>query len=174
MTSVSGDVVALIAAGGTAAGALIGSAAGGVADFILDRAKERRRALAGARLVRLELSLMASTIRDSEHDSKWWVFSDQSPASSWGRYAESIGPSLTPDEFEAVTQAISDMDRFATHIAGAPKAPDVPYWDLSDKAVSGLQAMRAGATSAYNALANVAKDQPMAPGELLHDDQGPT
>jgi ABC-type transport system involved in cytochrome c biogenesis permease subunit len=79
MSGVSAETVAWIAAAGTAAGALIGSAAGGIVGFTLERARERRRAFAGARLVRLDLSLTASALRDAEHDAKWWVFRDVDP-----------------------------------------------------------------------------------------------
>ncbi len=74
MTGVSTETVAWIAAGGAVAGALIGSAAGGAVSFALERTRERRRAFAGARLVRLDLSLTASALRDAEHDGKWWEF----------------------------------------------------------------------------------------------------
>jgi uncharacterized membrane protein YccC len=95
VSGASTETVAWIAAGGAVAGALIGSAAGGVVSFALERVRERRHALAGARLVRLDLSLVASALRDAEHDSKWWVFRDIDPMPAWSRYAETLSIRLS-------------------------------------------------------------------------------
>jgi hypothetical protein len=96
MAGVSSETVAWIAAGGTAAGALIGSTAGGLVSFAVERARERRRAFAGARLVRLDLSLTASALRDAEHDSKWWVFRDVDPMLAWTEFSEILSVRLSP------------------------------------------------------------------------------
>jgi hypothetical protein len=174
MPGVSSETVALIAAAGTAAGALIGSTSGGVIQFRLDRAREKRRAFAGARLVRLEISLTASALRDAEHDAKWWVFWEDDPLPAWERYAEALSVRLTPDEFEAVTQSVSEMSRFSKHIREAPMDGH-GYWTLSPKAVGKLKEMREHATAAFNALAKIAKDPGVVEsGKVLHDDQEPT
>jgi hypothetical protein len=176
MAGVSSETVALIAAAGTAAGALIGSTSGGVIQFRLDRAREKRRAFAGARLVRLEISLTASALRDAEHDAKWWVFWDDDPLPAWEAYAEALSVRLTPDEFEAVTQSVWEMSRFSEEIRKAPMDdPNGGYWTLSPKAVGKLKDMRANATAAFNALAKIAKDPDVVEaGKLLHEDQAPT
>jgi membrane protein YqaA with SNARE-associated domain len=68
LMAVSAETVALIAAGGTAVGALIGSTTGGLVDFWLDRARERRRAKVGARMVRADLALAASRLKAMEDE----------------------------------------------------------------------------------------------------------
>jgi hypothetical protein len=103
MTGASTETVALIAAGGTAAGALIGSTAGGVVSSVLERKREKRRAFARARLVRLDLSLMASALRDAEHDARWWQFRDIDPMPAWTEYAETLSVRISPAQFEDVT-----------------------------------------------------------------------
>lgn len=175
MGGASAETVAWIAAGGTAAGALIGSAAGGVVSFFLDRAREGRRGFAGARLVRLDLSLMASALRDAEHDSKWWQFRDIDPMSAWGEYAETLSVRLSPAQYEDVTQSVSELSRFSKHIRDTPRPANQPYWTLEPSTVDRLHEMREHATKAFNALASVAKDPEVVPkGELLHEGQAPT
>jgi hypothetical protein len=171
----SAETVAWIAAGGTAVGALIGSTAGGLVSHALERARDRRRALAGARLVRLDLSLTASAIRDAEHDKKWWTFRDVDAIPAWAEYADTLSARLSPEEFEDVTQSVSELTRFAREIQRAPRGPSERYWwELPPAMIPKLTVMRENATKAYNALANVAKDHPVPPGQLLHDDQMPT
>jgi hypothetical protein len=81
---------------------------------------------------------------------------------------------LTPDEFEAVTQSVSEMSRFSKHIKAAPMDGH-GYWTLSLKAVGKLKEMREHATAAFNALAKIVKDpEVVESGKLLHDDQKPT
>jgi hypothetical protein len=171
---VSAETVAWIAAAGTAAGALIGSSAGGVVQFVLDRARERRRAKAGARLVRLDLSLIASALRDSEHDLKWWVFRDETVLASWEQYAEAIAPRLTPEQFEDVTQAVGELTRWVREIRKTSRDESEPYWTLPPSMVENLKTFRENATKAHNALADLAGEKPLPERELLHEDQAPT
>lgn len=175
MAGVSAETIAWIAAGGTAAGALIGSTSGGVIEFLLDRARERRRALAGARLVRLEIALTASALRDAEHDGKWWVFWEADPLPAWERYAEALSVRLTPEEFEAVTQSVSELSRFSKQIREAPMHDGGSYWTLPPASLAPIFEMRKNATSAFNALAKIANDPDVVqPNKLLHQDQPPT
>ncbi len=171
----SSETVAYIAAAGTAVGALIGAATGGVVSFRLDRAREKRRAKVGARLVRLDLSLLASALRDAEHDQRWWVFRDDDVLASWSEYAEAIAPRLSPQDFEDVTQSMSDLTRFSREIRRTPRPANQPYWDLDrPKMQEALVKWRAEATKAHNALAGLAGEKPLAEGEVLHQDQEPT
>lgn len=143
--------------------------------FGLERVRERRNALAGARLVRLDLSLMASALRDAEHDGKWWVFRDVDPMPAWNRYAETLSVRLSPAQYEDVTQSVSELSRFSKHIHNAPRTSSEPFWPLSPPDVEALRHMRENSTKAFNALANLAKDDDVVPsGKLLHDDQQPT
>jgi hypothetical protein len=165
------ETVAFIAAAGTAVGALIGATSGGFVNFALERARERRRALAGARLVRLDLSLTASFIRDAEHDHCWWVFNDAAVLASWDQYAEAIAPRLSPEQFEDVTQSVGELTRFAREIRLSPRSEGVPFWSLSTQAVAAMKVFRTNATKAHDALASLAKEKRLAEGKLLHDDQ---
>jgi hypothetical protein len=102
------------------------------------------------------------------------VFWEDDPLPAWERYAEALSVRLTPDEFETVTQSVSEMSRFSKQIREAPMDGH-GYWTLSPKAVAGLKTMRENATAAFNALAKIAKDPGVVePGKLLHDDQKPT
>jgi hypothetical protein len=175
MAGVSTETVAWIAAGGTATGALIGSAAGGLVSFALERARERRRAYAGARLVRLDLSLTASALRDAEHDAKWWVFRDVDPMPAWAEFGEILSVRLSAAQFESVTQSVSELSRFSRHIRDTPRVTEEPYWTLPPSTLEKVRDMREHATKAFNALAKVAKDDDVVPeGQLLHEGQQPT
>ncbi len=95
--------------------------------------------------------------------------------SAWTEYAETLSVRLSPAQFEDVTQSVSELSRFSKHIRDSRRAPGDPYWTLSRSTVDRLREMREHATSAFNALAKVAKDPEMVPaGELLHEDQQPT
>ena len=97
------------------------------------------------------------------------------PLPAWERYAEALSVRLTPSEFEAVTQSVSELARFSEHIRDTPIDPSGAYWTLSPEAVSRLKEMREHATAAFNALAKSAKDpEGVEPGKLLHEEQEPT
>ncbi len=65
----STEAIALIAAGGTAVGALIGSTSGRIIDFWLDRARERRNARTAARLIRGDLEWCVAVL-DGLHEGR--------------------------------------------------------------------------------------------------------
>src|SRR5262249_14806907 len=67
---VSAETVAWIAVGGTAIGALLGSTTGGVVDFVLERLRERREAMVGARLVRLDLAMAGPFLKGFGEDGR--------------------------------------------------------------------------------------------------------
>jgi hypothetical protein len=102
------------------------------------------------------------------------VFWEDDPLPAWERYAEALSVRLTPNEFEAVTQSVSEMSRFSKHIREAPMDGH-GHWTLSPKAVGKLKEMREHATPAFNALAEIAKDpEVVEPGKLLHEAQEAT
>jgi hypothetical protein len=66
------------------------------------------RPKAGARLVRLELALAASQLRDAEEDRKWWAFySTSMPA--WSRYDDVLARRLSSEDFDVVTQSVGEL-----------------------------------------------------------------
>jgi hypothetical protein len=163
--AVSTEAVALIAAGGTAVGALIGSVAGGAVDFSLDRARERRRAKVGARLVRVDLALASSRLKSMEDERKWWDFYEF-PMPAWGLYEDALTARLTSDELEPVTQAVGGLRAMTDAARVAPREPTGLGYQVLDKTVD-IKGVREQATAAYNALGRLA-DEAKVSG-LLHD-----
>ena len=165
MDQVSAETVALIAAAGAALGALIGAASGGVVEFLLDRAREKRDAKVGARLVRLDLALAASQLKAAEGEGKWWVFYSTS-MEGWEAHRTSLAARLDDDDFETVTQSVAELQRFGVQVKQMTPAQGRSFHDLGlSAAVFGR--MRENATNAYNALAKLAKQRPVQ--GLLHD-----
>ncbi len=55
---------------------------------------------------------------------------------AWTEYAETLSVRLSPAEFEDVTQSVSELSRFSKHIRDTPRAPQEPYWTLSQSMVA--------------------------------------
>ena len=163
----SNELVAAIAAGGAALGALVGATAGGLVDFVLERKREKRQALVGARLTRLDLSLAASTLKSSEDDGKWWVWYE-TPMPAWDTYRDALSARLSADDLVVVTQSVAELDRFGKGMKEAPIAPGAAYRDVASS-LEHLNKMRRNATAAHEVLATLANAK-AEPG-LLHDDQ---
>jgi hypothetical protein len=167
MGDVSAEAVAWIAAGGAVAGALIGSAAGGVVDFLLERQRERRDAKVGARLVRLDLALAADQLKQAEGDGQWWVFFSTSMP-GWEGHLASLSARLDERDFEVVTQSVAELQRFGADMKQAPLEPGASFRLVNTpESLKALHKMRVNATKAYNALAKLAK-QGTVEG-LLHE-----
>jgi hypothetical protein len=162
--AVSTESVALIAAAGTAVGALIGSATGGVMDFWLDRARERRRAKVGARMVRAELAMAASRLKAIEDEKKWWNFYEF-PMPAWSVYEDALTARLKPDKLEPVTQAVLGLRVVTDAARAAGRHPTLPYQPYEDSAT--VRRVREEATAGYNALASLAGERKVS--GLLHD-----
>lgn len=163
--SASTETVALIASAGTAVGAVVGATAGGVVDLAIARASERRDAKAGARLVRADLAVAASQLREAEHEGKWWAFFN-TRMDAWAAHRASLSARLDDARFEVVTQAVMELERFGADMKQAPLAPGASFRDVSASSTA-LRTMRENATAAYNALADEAEGRPV--NGLLHE-----
>jgi len=160
------EAAAWIAVVGTALGALIGATSGGLVDLVLERMREARDAKVGARLVRLDLALAASQMKDAEDTGCWWVFFD-TKMDAWAAHRASLAARLSDQDFETVTQAVAELERFSADMKQAPRDPDASFRTLSPASQEALLTMRGNATLAYNALARMARGEGSA--ELLHD-----
>lgn len=165
MEQVSAQTVAWIAVIGATGGALIGATAGGLVDFLLERARERRDAKVGARLVRLDLAVAADQIKAAEGEYKWWTFYN-TRMEGWQAHRASLAARVDDDDFELITQAVAELQRFHEDMQQAPLVPDASFRLLSPTSVEALQRMRRNATVAYNALATLAKGKTVE--GLLH------
>jgi hypothetical protein len=165
---VSGETAAWIAVLGALGGGLIGATAGGLVDFILERVRERREAMVGARIVRSDLAMAASQLKPAEADGKWWVYFE-TPMEGWEAHRTALSASLTPEQFEVVTQAVVELERFGKMMEVAPIAPGASYREVaSATSVKALRTMRSNATAAFNTLQGLAGGERITEG-LLHD-----
>lgn len=114
---------------------------------------------------------MASALRDSELDQKWWVFRDVEPMKAWDDYAAELSVHLSEKAFESVTQSVSELSRWALHVRATPTDASGSFWPMNPDTLVFVKAMRENATKAFNALAEIAEDKEVVPeGQLLHDD----
>lgn len=147
---------------GTAAvlGALVGVAAGGLVDTMLESRRERARAKAGARLVAHDLDTAATVLKSLEDDAMWFPF-QQIEMVAWPEYRDVLALRLTNDQFDSVSGAVTGIVYFmqggqAIHERklGQPSL-------LSPAAVKQAHRARADMTEAYNALAKLAGHAPV-------------
>jgi hypothetical protein len=163
----STETVAWIAAAGATAGALVGATVGGLVDYALDRLRERRDAKVGARLVRLDLALAARQLKEAEQDGKWWVFFN-TRMPGWEKHRVSLTARLEHDDFERVTQAVAELERFGEDMKQAPLDTGASFRTVSPS-TGALRTMRSNATAAHNALAKLAGGERLPDGHLLHE-----
>ena len=160
------ETVAWIAAAGAVLGALIGASTGGAVDFVMERMREGRDAKVGARLVRLDLALAASQLKQTEEDGRWWVFFN-TRMDGWAVHKTSLTARLDNDDFETVTQAVAELERFGADMRQAPLEEGASFRVIPDSALPQIRAMRTNATKAFNALAPIAEGA--TTNRLLHD-----
>jgi hypothetical protein len=111
------------------------------------------------------LAVAASELKEAEDDGKWWVFFS-TRMDGWAAHRSSLSARLGEEQFETVTQAVMELERFGADMMQAPLVAGTGFRDVSSNA-SALNKMRANATAAYNALANEAQAQEAS--GLLHD-----
>ena len=163
---VSTETVAFIAASGAIAGALVGSVAGGVGDFRLERAREKRRAMVGARMVRAELATAAGRLKAIEDEGVWWDFYEF-PMRAWATYEDALTARL--EDVETVTQAVMGLTVISERMAKRPRTGPPGSTPVTD--TDAVHRVRGDATAAHNALAKLAGSEPVV--GLLHDDPPP-
>jgi xanthine/CO dehydrogenase XdhC/CoxF family maturation factor len=147
--AVGAETTALIAGAAAVLGALVGATAGGIVDFVLERAREKREAMVGARLVLTDIALAASMLKEAEQTGKWWVFYE-TPMVGWHAHRAALGARLSTEAFEVVTQSVVELERFGQTIKQAPIPPGAPYRRIPTP--TKLKPMRSNATAAFNTL----------------------
>jgi hypothetical protein len=149
--------VALIAAGASILGGLLGAVGGGLSDYFLERHRNKTKATAGARLIRSELLTAAEQIWSAEESGKWKIWFDFS-MKNWDAYGDSLAGALDSDLWAIVDQAVRGVRGLATGVAkldeyGTPIAPELP---LGAASISAFAVHRKRVASAYDALATLA------------------
>jgi len=158
----STETVAFIAAGGAIVGSIVGSTVGGTMDFVLDRLREGRRGRVGARMVRVDLSMAASRLKNMEERKRWWTTTEL-PMNSWKLYEDALTARLDPDSLRAVTHSVVGLQTLSDSMQATFRrvTPTMEYIDVS-REVKEIHGLRKDATAAYNALANLAGDRTVA------------
>jgi hypothetical protein len=162
MAGVAAETVALIAAGGTAVGALIGAATGGAVNYSLDNLRNRRQARIAARLVRRDLHLAASHFSVVEAEGKWYPEYQVSTA-SFDRYEEILADKLSTIDLGLTSVSVEVVRRIdlvlQKHLVDGAQyivADDADSWRNWQELV----------TIGYNALAALA-EEPKSPSVIF-------
>lgn len=150
---VSAITVAWIAVAGTLLGSLIGATAGGVVDYILERNQTRKRAMVGARLVRLDLSVAAQKMKFAETD-RTWVRHYDTAMIAWSKYEDALAHELDGESFKVISEAAIGLAWFDETFLGTLK--DTDHFELNEKSVTQIEGLRKEITKAYNTLASLA------------------
>ena len=158
--------IALIAAGASILGGLLGAVGGGLSDYFLERHRNKTKAAAGGRLIRSELLTAAEQMWIAEESGHWKIWFDFS-MKDWDVYRDSLAGALDPGSWATVDQAVRGVRGLETGVAkldkyGTPSAPELP---LGAEAIAAFAVHRKRVASAYDALAPVAKG-PKASGEF--------
>lgn len=159
--------IAVIAATGTALGAVVGGTVNGIVKTLQDRGAIKRRATVGARLVRRDLAVADHFLLLAADERKWWQFYDVGLA-AFDRYEDVLVHKLSAAEVETVTQAVVELVKLDAGMRVTPQAEaGLAHWDLGEASLTAIKRMRKNNAAAYNALAKLA-GQPAIPG-LIHD-----
>lgn len=122
----------------SASGALLGVLIGGVINWRLQRASERRReenlARAGARLVRAELMAGADALELAADEGSWRQ-SRKLQADAWVSYREHLATTLDPERWDIVAQGVLTFEALAARLerlSGPGATLEVPEQLRSD------------------------------------------
>jgi hypothetical protein len=85
---------------GAIGGALVGSTAGGIVDWLLGIRREKALAKAGARLIAGEIAAAESQLAAAQHSGKWRAFYGM-PIDSWAEYRDILAVRLSQPQFDA-------------------------------------------------------------------------
>jgi hypothetical protein len=165
----STETTALIAAGASLLGGLLGAVGGGISDYFLERNRNQTKAVAGARLVRSELLTAAEQMWSAEESGKWKIWFDFS-IRTWDAYGDSLAIALDANRWATVDQAVRGIRGLDTGIRkldqyGAPSSHEIT---LGENAVKAFEVQRKRVRFAYDALAPLAKGA-IALGEFGKD-----
>lgn len=136
------------------AGAFVGATAGALLDAIFAYRRESAMARAGARLVAADLSMSDHQLKGVQKDERWWGF-HKPPTSNWNEYRNVLAIRLSNEEFEAVSEAVMNIQFLSESVLKAPgfQGPGKSlYVELGAATVAPV---RRHAATAYNALAEL-------------------
>jgi hypothetical protein len=154
--AITTTTVAWIAVVGAVGGALVGTCAGALVDYVLQRGRENRTARVGARLVRIDLAGAAGTLQFAVQEKKWHPFLGVTlPA--WREYRAVLAGRLSDEEYKPVANAVLRLEQMEQQFERILKAaPVVEAENLSDEVIGNLRGLRNDIHQAFDALARLA------------------
>lgn len=121
----SSSLVPLISAGG----ALLGVIIGGLLNWFVQRAAERRRqqaqALAGIRLIDLDLRESKSNL-EQRADTGYWPHGSTLPTDAWRTYREVLAVTLEHPDWNILSEAVTALDNLNASSAMLPEEKGPP------------------------------------------------
>jgi hypothetical protein len=152
-------VLGLSSAGWTALGAVggafVGATAGGLVEWMLGVRREQALAKAGARLVAGEIAGAESQLAVAQHSGKWWAFYGIA-IDSWAEYRDVLAIKLSQPDFEAVSQAVMNLEAFRKQLPESPRFKEqTAKHGFVQVDPQKIEAIRKEAAKWYNALANL-------------------
>jgi hypothetical protein len=150
--------VAIISGLSGVGGALVGSVAGGVVGWRLERRRAGRQAKAGARLLRADLSINQTRLGDAISELRWWPFYDMC-IEPWSRYRDAMAEELDADVWGVVSQAAIELQALGEGMRKAPGFDEHKPMAITEERASNLNLIRVNAIQAFNALGKLADDK---------------
>jgi hypothetical protein len=138
-------------------GALVGAATGGLVQWRLERHRSRRRAKAGARLLRADLAINEQRITDVISSLLWWPFYRMA-MEPWANYGDVMAEVLDADAWGAVSQAVIELRELDEWIRKTPHWDGTQPLTVSRESAARIILMRADIILAFNALGALADD----------------
>jgi hypothetical protein len=164
---------ALITAGATLLGVMVGAVLGGLIDYRLARRREQAEGRAGARLLQVNLSEAGPLLAAAERDSTW-LATAVLRTDAWNQYRGVMASVLDASRWETVAKAMGALQELEADIQQATVGAEGYFGsvDLPRRmAVKAGQARR-DARQAYNALADLAgteRKRELAPPRVAPD-----
>jgi hypothetical protein len=143
-------------------GALVGSVAGGVVGWRLERRRAGRQAKAGARLLRADLSINQTRLSDAISELRWWPFYHMR-IEPWSRYRDAMAEELNAEIWGEVSQSAIELQELGEEMRKAPGFDDQKPMTISERQAHNFILIRANAIRAFNALGKLADDEEELP-----------
>lgn len=147
---------AVVTGSAALAGVVVGAVVGGVVDLKLEKRKENAQGRAGARLLRVDLSVAVQQIESAIAELTWWPFYELR-LEPWDRYRDVLAVALDPEAWGVVSQSAMELQALGNGMRNAPGS-DGRARRVGDTMTKSLVLMRANAIRAFNALCDLADD----------------
>lgn len=134
-------------------GALVGATAGGIVDYLLRQASEKRLATTGARLVAADLKRSDGHLQGMVESGKW-TETARIPASNWLEYRAVLAGRLDGGAFEGVARIMIALDDLS-YVRERPGVKPGQEVQLPAETIKDIETLRTNLTSTYNALADL-------------------